>query len=120
MSSDFYAAPPPPEQKVKRPPRQRRVKRPDGAMVMRNRRLIAERLRWPAGALDECLRLERECPGFEVAWFGEWKVADPVWCRAEGFYAWFAGDEPLHLGRKRREWYGATAAELKAKLYPGL
>lgn len=119
MSSDFYGAPPPPEQKVKRP-RRRRVKPADGAMVMRNRRLIAERLGWPAAALDECLRLERECPGYEVAWFGEWKVADPAWCRAEGFYAWLAGDEPLHHGRKRREWYGATAAELKAKLYPGL
>lgn len=119
MSSDFYAAPPPAGQKVERP-RRRRTKPAEESMVLRNRRLLAERLGWPEGALDECLQLEEELPGFEVAWFGEWKVADPAFCRAEGFYAWFAGDEPLHLGRKRREWYGATAAELKAKLYPGL
>lgn len=84
---------------------------------MRNRRLIAERMGWPAGALDECLRLERERPDYEVAWFPEWKT--PGFERPAGFYAWSVGDQPLHKGTKRREWYGATAAKLKAKLAGG-
>ena len=108
MIEDFYAAAAGPKRRPQTQP-----------IARRNRELLAERLRWPAAALEECLQLERDCPDFEVAWFPEWKVANPEFCRERGFYAWLAGDRPLHHGVKRREWFGATAAELKAKLAGG-
>lgn len=97
----------------KRPPRV-------SAMVRRNAELIAERTGWPEGALAACVRLERECPGFRVAWFAERKTAAVAFNREAGFYAWVAGEQPgLMYGNVwhgRQEWYGATPDELKAKL----
>lgn len=34
----------------------------------RNQELIAERLRWPAGMLETCRRIEDEHPGWLVSW----------------------------------------------------
>lgn len=80
----------------------------------RNRRLVAERLRWPEGALDECLKIQEDRPEYEVTWFGEWRV--PGWEREAGYYAWRVGDAPLHNGVRRREWYGITAEALWRRL----
>lgn len=101
---DFYAAAPGPK------------RRPRSAMAERSRELIAERTGWPDGALAACIQLERALPGFHVAWFPQWKTAATDFDREAGFYAWVAGEEPLHNGRQREEWYGATPEELKAKL----
>ncbi|MCM4083025.1 hypothetical protein [Paractinoplanes hotanensis] len=79
----------------------------DSDMPLRNRRLLAERLRWPDGALDECLRIEKDRPGFDVCWFREWTVVG--FERAEGFHAWRAGQDPLQRGLIRHEWHGVTA-----------
>lgn len=44
-------------------------KRPDGAQLrFRNRRILSGRLRWPAGALEACERIERENPGWAVTY----------------------------------------------------
>lgn len=51
-----------------------------------------------------------------MAWFPQWKTAAKQFDREAGFYAWVTGEEPLHHGVQRTEWYGATAEELKAKL----
>lgn len=40
----------------------------DVEMLARNRRLMAERRGWPAGALEVCERLDREHPGWSVWW----------------------------------------------------
>ncbi|MCY1141395.1 hypothetical protein OWR29_25635 [Actinoplanes sp. Pm04-4] len=80
-------------------------------MPIRNRRVLAERLRWPAGALEECLRVEKDRPGYNVSWFREWTV--PGFERAEGFYAWRTEDkDPLYHGKRRHEWYGKTTEQL--------
>ncbi|WP_250029295.1 hypothetical protein [Paractinoplanes maris] len=87
----------------------------DVEMALRNRRLLAERLRWPEGALDECLRIEKDRPGYEVTWFGEWRV--PGWEREAGFYAWRTEDkDPVHHHKRRREWFGITAESLWRRL----
>ena len=97
---------------------------PGPELAARNRRIIAERTGWPEGALEECERLEAEHPGYSVSWFPENKIGDPAWHQDAGFYAWMSGANPGHLvypasGQqyvKRREWYGASAAELEKQL----
>lgn len=88
--------------------------------IRQNRRLIAERLHWPDGALEACEQLESEHPGFEVAWFGENRSARPEFNKPAGFYAWRAGDQPGQMWADgwhgRHEWYGTTPDELKAEL----
>jgi hypothetical protein len=89
-------------------------------VVRRNRELLAERDDWPADALAECLKIEDECPGFHASWFPEWKPANPDFQCEAGFYAWITGNQPGQMWSDgwhgRQEWYGATAAELRAKL----
>lgn len=97
--------------------------RPVGPELARkNRRLIADRLHWPDGAVGECERLELEFPSMEVCWFSRWRSENPAFNREEGFYAWCLGDQPGQMWgdtfHRRVEWYGATAEELTAKL-PG-
>ena len=54
----------------------------DEATQERNRELIAQRLRWPDGALDAARSLEARFPGYRVWWGTGW-VTDPK----PGFYA---------------------------------
>jgi hypothetical protein len=74
-------------------------------VIERNRELIAERLGWPAGALEAVRQLEAQHPGYSVFW-GKGRVSDP----RPGFYA-MRGE-----GFRRRTFYGATAANLSAAL----
>ncbi len=92
------------------------------ALAERNRRILAERLDWPDGAVEVCERLEVAHPGWCVSWFHEWKVpANSYWHREEGFYAWLAEHEPLtklatdKVGR-RPELYGADAQAIAEQL----
>lgn len=91
-------------------------------MCERNRELIAARLGWPAGAVDSVRAIEQACPGWTVAWFGDWTL--PGWERAAGFYAWRTGDQPGHMAYRgdepvwvgRDEVYGVTADQLAEAL----
>lgn len=72
-------------------------------MAWRNRRLLAERLGWPFGAVQECEWAEIEQPG----WSPSWMQANDWAERPAGYYAWrYDADhrDPIQ--------YGATAAEL--------
>jgi hypothetical protein len=73
-------------------------------LAWRNRRILAERLGWPAGALEECERIERERPG----WSPWWQPANAWAGKAAGYYA----RRPGESGPRFPEPYGATPAEL--------
>lgn len=78
--------------------------RPDPVL---NRRIIAERLHWPPGALKECLALEQRFVGWSVFWNPGTLRTDPV----PGFRA------VRYLGSWFRRTAGAaTAAELAEEL----
>lgn len=92
-------------------------------IASRNRRLIAERGGWPAGAAEACERFEADHPGLRAYWFPE--NVTPGWERRAGFYAWREGDQPGHNTYRtdgppifvhRHEWYGATIQELTLAL----
>jgi hypothetical protein len=51
----------------------------------RNRRVMARRAGWPAGALAECERLDVEHPGWRFYWFTENRITG--WERPAGFAA---------------------------------
>lgn len=55
------------------------------SLAWRNRRIGARRTRWPAGALDECERLDGEHPGWRFCWLPENTAAG--WERPAGFAA---------------------------------
>jgi hypothetical protein len=59
---------------------------PGPDLAARNRRLLAERLHWPQGALEECERLDQAHPGWSVVWRPENTV--PGFELAAGFYAY--------------------------------
>jgi hypothetical protein len=58
---------------------------PTPTLAWRNRRVLAERLNWPAGALEACERLELEHSDLSFSW----RAANTVkgFERPEGFYA---------------------------------
>lgn len=72
-------------------------------MRQHNRRVLAERLQWPDGVLDECLRVEAEHPDWHIGWRAD--DAGPVWVA-------------VHYVRHRcfREATGATVGELVAAM----
>jgi hypothetical protein len=72
----------------------------------RNREILAERLRWPPGALEVTRQLERQHPGYSVYW-GTGRVSDPK----PGYYA--VRDDDTNRGRT---FYGADAVDLSATL----
>lgn len=67
-----------------------------------NMRIIAQRLRWPDGALAACERIEDEHPGWSV-W---WQHATPR--KSEGWYAIHANSYHLEPAM-----YGATPDALR-------
>jgi hypothetical protein len=86
-------------------------------MARRNLRLIAERTGWPDGAIDACEALNADQPDLVVVW----RPANTTkgFEYEAGFYAYVSGDDPLHNGVKRREWYGETIDQLRQVLPTG-
>lgn len=70
----------------------------------RNREILAARLGWPDGAIEEVRELEESHPGYSVYW-GTGRLTSP----RPGYYASLP-DERAGI------FYGATAGELDAKL----
>lgn len=87
-------------------------RRPGLALAARNRRILAERLGWPAGALQECERLEREHPGWHVSWLPE--NTTPRFERPEGWWGVYDGTH------HRVEVFRPTAAALKKRMAEGV
>jgi hypothetical protein len=94
--SDFYVA-------ARGPKR-----RPGLARARDHQAILAERLQWPDGTLETCLRLESEHPCWLVAWLGENTV--PGYERPAGF--WAVLDQGVHSV----EAFAADADELVAKM----
>jgi hypothetical protein len=74
----------------------------------RNRAILAERLRWPDGALQACADLEDAHPGWHVSWLAE--NITPGFERPAGFHASYSHE------RHRGEAFAATAGELESLL----
>jgi hypothetical protein len=51
--------------------------------AVRNRRIIAERLGWPAGAVEVCEQMEQESPG----WWATWVSGGGLTWKEPGFSA---------------------------------
>jgi hypothetical protein len=80
------------------------------ALERSNRRVLAERLGWPAGALEECEQLDAAYPGWSITWSPGNTVRG--FERPAGFYGVdrnYKGWAPVHA-------YGATPAELVADI----
>jgi hypothetical protein len=79
--------------------------RPGPELRAHNRRILAERLNWPDGAVEHCAKIDELCPGWAASWrhaFGG---------RPAGFYA--RHDNHVHL---EPDEYGETAGELYAAI----
>lgn len=73
----------------------------------RNQAVLAERLRWPVGALEACRRLEDEYPGWRVSWLSE--NNRPGFERPAGFWAELDG---MHHARV----FATTPRELARRM----
>lgn len=82
---------------------------PGDDLAWRNRRIIAERMHWPDGALEACETIERQYP----AWYPNWRPANTI----KGFEA-PAGYYAVRRDRRRdeRPAYGADPAALLAAI----
>jgi hypothetical protein len=80
----------------------------DHELAWNNRRILAERLGWPVGAVQECEWVEREHP----EWFPTWQDANDWSGRPAGYYARRYGQD----GDRYPEPYGATPLELIAAM----
>lgn len=92
-------------------------------LVRRNRRIIAERLRWPAGTLEICEQLDRLHPGWHV----DWEDANPGpsrWSHPARYSAMrhdvkIEGGDPMRPNDGIRRYpavYGETVDELRAAI----
>jgi hypothetical protein len=75
-------------------------------LARRNRRVFAERLRWPEGALEACEAIDQEHPGWTASYRHAQHGGDPA-----GYYANRWVHDPHDPGK-----YGATPDELRAAL----
>jgi hypothetical protein len=82
--------------------------KPEERLAWRNRRLTAERLNWPEGALNACEELERTFG----RWSFSWRHANtiPGFERPEGYYATTGGTW------RDTTVFGATPDELAKQL----
>jgi hypothetical protein len=80
------------------------------ALAWQNRRLIAERSKWPKGALAACEEIGLAHPLWHVSYLAENKTRG--FERPAGFYA----DRPWSIDREEVHVYGATAGELAAEI----
>ncbi len=81
-----------------------REQREERALAHANRRVIAERCHWPAGALADCERINARHPGWWITWSAAYRYSS----RPAGFY----GQQRDGKGRA----YGKTARELEAEI----
>jgi hypothetical protein len=94
------------------------------ALARRNRRLLAERLGWPALALELCERLDDAHPGWRFTWFPESSL--PGWQRPAGFAAHRPGLKMRGEDQLRRapedgvervpRCFGETVADLEQRI----
>lgn len=88
----------------------------------RNRRIIAERLSWPARALDVCEGMDRLYPGWTAWWDdahpGPSRWAHPARYSASRHDVSIEGGDPMRSDGIRRHptVYGETVAELRAAI----
>lgn len=81
--------------------RTERYRKQQPELVRRNRRAMAERLRWPDGALAMCEHLDAEHPGWTAWWRPDNTI--PGWFHPAGFTAWressgrVCGTDPVRL-----------------------
>lgn len=73
---------------------------------VKNRELIAERMGWPAGALVDCIAIEREFP----EWMVWWVRGGLPWTPHVGYRA------SLRMHAHEAELYASTADELRAQV----
>lgn len=66
-----------------------REERERAELAWNNRRVLAERLKWPAGALETCEEIERKYPGWSLFWMSENKAMG--FERVAGFSAVLVG-----------------------------
>lgn len=94
--------------------------RPPGpGLAAHNRRVLAERLGWPAGAVEVCERVDAAHPG----WHTNWSSGEPSRTRPRrGFYAQpYAakrGDPKLLYGADEAELHAAIQANPLAPSWP--
>jgi hypothetical protein len=75
-----------------------------------NREIIAERMHWPSGAIDDCRSLERDNPQYYVYW----SLGILPNQRGPGYYAGYRQDFKRWGGNQT--FYGATRAVLHETL----
>jgi hypothetical protein len=80
----------------------------DRVLRSQNKVILAERLRWPEGALQACQELEQRHPGWHVTWLNENTRAG--FERPAGFHARFDG------GRHKVGIYAATTEKLEPEM----
>lgn len=68
-----------------------------------NRRILAERLGWPGGAVVVCQLIDHWYPG----WHTSWRDANPILWRPAGWYAWH---DDMH---REEHVYGETPQALR-------
>ena len=73
------------------------------ALSAKNLRLFAERLRWPAGVVEQCEKLESEFPLFQISYWHE----DVAWSK-KGWYA-----TPWRNRREMPSLFAETAEALR-------
>jgi hypothetical protein len=76
-------------------------------LAHRNRRIIAERMGWPDGAIEVCEKLDLEFPGWHCNYWAE----DVGWSKK----GWYARPWGWRRGQKEKL-FGDTVEELRAKL----
>jgi predicted DNA-binding transcriptional regulator AlpA len=77
------------------------------ALAWDNRRILAERLNWPNGALETCEQVEQESPEWHITYSAG---GNRTWNKA-GFYA-----QRKAAWRPEPALYGASASELEAAI----
>ena len=87
-------------------------------LAWRNRRVLADRLGWPDGVLEDCERLDREWPRWSIGWWAESRIRG--FERPAGFHASITGTSVTWwgpLGVRREPWVdAATADELAVRM----
>lgn len=76
---------------------------PGRRLAWRNRRVIAERMHWPDGAVEDCEAVERQHP----SWWPWWHEGGTLWRPKRGLYA-----RPWRVNRDDKALFGETPEEL--------